>query len=263
MSTNPSSSAAVSVGALPRLPVTPVSTTCFDTGCYTATMAYRMRSIVTFNGPSGTGKTVTAVSAVKDLPMRFIYVKLRHRAGTKEVATAIHAVLHPTDRLGVRVREADYIDACVDALSMGTIGIIADEVHYIGVPGLIMLAQLWESVQNETGTGFPMLLVGSDVNAAASAAPELATRLTGSVNFGPLEDEELLDVLATIDERCAATKPTLLRKVNKVYARGLLRYWSTFIKVMNMDPAQSGKPISPDEIRGFLAMQGTGLGRSA
>ncbi len=261
--TTTSPSSAVSVGALPRLTVTPVSTPCFDTGCDAATMAYRMRSIITFNGPSGTGKTTTAVSAVKNLPMRFIYVKLRHRAGTKEVATAIHAALHPMQPLRGRVREADYIDSCVDALSPGTIGIIADEVHYVGVPGLIMLAQLWESVQNLTGTGFPMLLVGSDVNAAAGAAPELATRLTGGVNFGPLHDDELLDVLGSIDERCAATKPTLLKKVNKVYARGLLRYWSTFIKVMNLDAAMSGKPISADEIRGFLAMQSTGLGRSA
>lgn len=148
-------SSAVSAGRLPRLPVTPVSTPCFDTGCYVATMAYRTKSIVTFNGPSGTGKTITAVSAVKDLPMRFIYAKLRHRAGTKEVATAIHAALHPDQRLIGRVREADYIDSCVDALSLGTIGIIADEVHYVGVPGLIMLAQLWESVQKPNRKRIP------------------------------------------------------------------------------------------------------------
>lgn len=70
-------------------------------------------------------------------------------------------------------------------------------------------------------------------------------------------------MLGRIDDRCAATKPTLIKKVNKVYARGLLRHWSTFIKVMNMDPALAGKPISPDEIRGFLAMQATALGRTA
>ena len=250
------------IGALPKLTIQPVSTPSFDTGCYTATMAYRMRSIVTFNGPSGTGKTTTAVSAVKDLPMRFVYVKLRHRAGTKEVATAIYAAMHPGQPLRGRVREGDYIDACVDTLSLGTIGVIADEVHYAGVPGLIMLAQLWESVHNLTGSGFPMLLVGSDVNAAAGAAPELATRLTGGVNFGPLEDDDLIEVLNAIDERCAATNPKLLRKVNKVYARGLLRYWANFIKVMNMDPATAGQPITPDEIRGFLAMQGTSLARS-
>lgn len=254
---------AVKAGGLPRLTVSPVSTPCFDIGCDAATLACRMRSIMTFSGPSGTGKTTTAVAAAKNLPMRFVYVKLRHRAGTKEVATAIHAALHPGQPLRGRVRESDYVDSCEDALSLGTIGIIADEVHYIGVPGLIMLAQLWQSVQDSTGTGFPMLLVGSGVHAAAGAAPELATRLTGGVDFGPLEGEELLDVLGRIDERCAATNPKLLQKVNKVYARGLLRFWSTFIKMMNMDPTHAGQPITPDEIRGFLALQATAFGRTA
>lgn len=250
-------------GALPRLTVTPVSTPFFDVGTYAATLAYRMRAIVTFNGPSGTGKTTTAVAAAQDLPMRFVYVKLRHKAGTKEVATSIHNALHPGQPLKGRVREADYVDSCVDTLSMGTIGVVADEVHYAGVPGLILLAQLWESVHNFTGSGFPMLLVGSDVDAAASAAPELQTRLAGSVDFGPLEDEELFEVLARIDERCAATDPSLLNKVNQVYARGLLRFWMNFVKMMNQHESKTGTPITPGEIRAFLAMQGKGVARAA
>lgn len=250
-------------GALPRLTVTPVSTPCFDVGTHAATLAYRMRAIVTFNGPSGTGKTTTAVAATQYLPMRFVYVKLRHKAGTKEVATSIHNALHPGQPLKGRVREADYVDSCVDTLSMGTIGVVADEVHYAGVPGLIMLAQLWESVHNLTGSGFPMLLVGSDVDAAASAAPELQTRLAGSVDFGPLEDDELFEVLARIDERCAATSQALLNKVNQVYARGLLRFWMNFVKMMNQDESKAGTPITPAEIRAFLAMQGKSVARAA
>ena len=242
--------------ALPKLDGEPVRTRWFDLGKSQAQVAIRLRGITTFDGPSGTGKTTTAVSLARESPMRFAYLQLRHRAGTNEVAEAIYQALHNGHRLGSRASKRHYIDESTDSLCSGRIGLIADEVHYIGVPGMILLAQMWESVRMYTGQGFPLFLIGSEVNGAISSAPELDTRVIARASFHFLEGDDLLAAINTMDSRCAATPDQRLLDIDKACCRGRLRLWRTFIRIVNLNPATAATEISRDEARAFLLTQG-------
>lgn len=243
-------------GRLPVQPFEPVSTPWFDIGKDQALMAVQDRAIATFSGMSGTGKTTTAVYLARTTPIRFVYMKLKHRAGTKDVATALFKALHPGQTLRGRVSESDYVDECTDTLLAGNIGVIADEVHYIGIPGMLLLAQIWESVNCYMGEGFPLFLVGAEVNEAVAIAPELATRVGPRATFYPLDGDDLLTALRALDPRCAATPDKRLEQVDRLFCHGLLRHWSDFIKVMNRNPAKAGDEITAAEIRGFLTSRG-------
>jgi hypothetical protein len=243
-------------GRLPVQRIEPVSTPWFDIGKAQALMAVQDKTIATFSGMSGTGKTTTAVYLARQTPVRFVYVKLKHRAGTKEVATALFKALHGGQNLSGRVNESDYIDECTDTLLAGNIGVIADEVHYIGVPGMLLLAQVWDSVNCYMGEGFPLFLVGAEVNEAVAVAPELATRVGPRATFYPLDGDDLLSALRAMDPRCAATPSRRLEKVDRLFCHGLLRLWKDFIEAANRDPARAGEEISAAEVRGFLTSRG-------
>jgi len=247
-------------GSLPILDGEPVSTPWYDLGRSQATTAVLLRGIATFSGKSGTGKTTTAVSQAQAAPMRFVYMQLRHRAGTRDVAQSLYESLHPQDDEGMtRTREREFIRGCTDTLLAGNIGVVADEVHYIGVPGMILLAQIWESVRMATGKGFPLFLVGSKVNAAIASAPELDTRVAARANFYPLRSPDLLKAVKAMDARCQATPDDRLLQVDRLWGRGRLRYWRTFMATVNLDPAKAGREITVTEIKGFLVNQGRTL----
>lgn len=250
-------------GGLPILDAAPVSTPWFDRGKVQAATAVKLGGIATFSGESGTGKTTTAVSHAKTSPMRFVYMQLRHRAGTRDVAEALHKALLPNQSRTPRMRERLFIEECADTLMTGNLGVIADEVHYIGVPGMILLAQIWESVRMTTGQGFPLFLVGSEVNGAIASAPELDTRVAARANFYPLHGQVLLDTVKAMDGRCAATPDERLKQVNKLWGRGYLRYWRTFVRTVNLDPSRAGTEITVEEVKGFLVNQGRTLKGSA
>lgn len=247
--------------ALPKLDGEPVSTRWFDLGRSQAQVAIRLRGITTFDGASGTGKTTTAVSLARESPMRFVYLQLRHRAGTNEVAEAVYQALHNGHRLGTRASKRHYIEESTDSLCSGRLGLIADEVHYIGVPGMILFAQMWESVRMYTGEGFPLFLIGSEVNAAISSAPELDTRVIARASFHFLEGEDLLAAINTMDSRCAATPDRRLLDVDKACCRGRLRLWRTFMRIVNLNPATAGTEITREEARAFLLTQGKDVTR--
>ena len=243
-------------GRLPVQNFEPVSTPWFDLGKDQALLAVQDKSIATFSGMSGTGKTTTAVYLARPTPTRFVYMKLKHRAGTKDVATALFKALHPGQRLAGRVNESDYIDECTDTLLEGNLGVIADEVHYIGVPGMLLLAQVWESIHCFTGQGFPLFLVGAEVNEAVAVAPELATRVGPRATFYPLDGDDLMGTLHAMDARCAATPNKRLEQVDRLFCKGLLRHWQEFIRAMNRNSASAGTEISASEAKAFLISRG-------
>lgn len=244
-------------GSMPYLDGPAVSTPWFDLGVQQAQTAIRLRGIATFNGDSGTGKTTTAVTVAAQSPIRFVYTKLKHGAGTRDVAEALYRALHPSGHLKPATKERVLVGDCTNTLMAGNIGVVADEVHRIGIPGMLLLSEIWDSVQQATGTGFPLFLVGVDVNAAINNAPELHTRICARANFHPLPDDALLAALNQMSNRFAATPDARLSKFDRLWCKGVLRYWRYFLNFLdNSDPDAE---ITVTEMRAYLAAQGQPL----
>ena len=246
-------------GSLPYLDGPAVSTPWFDLGSGQAINAIRLRGIATFSGDSGTGKTTTAVVAAERSPLRFVYTKLKNKAGTKDVAEALYRALHPHHDLKAATRERKMVNDCTATLMAGNTGVIADEVHRIGVPGMLLLSEIWDSVQQSTGVGFPLFLVGVDVNAAIASAPELSTRICARANFHPLAEQPLLDTLKSMNSRCAATPDARLLQFDRVWSKGNLRQWRKLMTFLTLNPQPDDAEISVAEIKGFLVNQGQTL----
>lgn len=249
----------VHVGNLPLLDGPPVPTSMFDFGHGQAAYGIRFGAIVTFDGAAGTGKTTTATVAANQSPLRFVYTKLRHGARTKETAEALFAALHPHEPLPEKYAERRLINDCTEALKAGNVGVIADEVHRIGVPGMLLLSNIWDTVKNETGRGFPLFLVGCRVHTAISSVEELDTRVLARVPFHPLSVDEVVPTVQAIDSRCAATPADRLAQVDKLFAHGNLRLWRNFILMVNADPAKASAAVTVDEVKAFLLRQGQTL----
>lgn len=252
---------ALMLGRLPHLTAAPVSTPWYDLGRDRAQLGVALGGIVTFSGDSGTGKTTTAVAIASDSPRRFVYMQLRYKAGTNEVAESLYKALHNGRTLGGRAKKRNYIEESTDTLMGGTIGVLADEVHYIGVPGMILLSQIWDSVQNQAGRGFPLFLIGSEVDSAIASAPELDTRISARANFHFLEGEPLLKAIKNMDGRVAATPDKLLLQMDRLYCKGRLRKWRTLMSVVNLNPANAGTAITLEQMRAFLVSQNIEMGR--
>jgi hypothetical protein len=248
----------VRIGTLPLLDGPAVRTPLFDFGRDQADFGVALGGIVTFDGPSGTGKTTTTTVAATESRIRFVYTKLRHGARTKETAEALFTALHPHESLGRR-KERELISDCADALMPGNVGVIADEVHRIGLPGMLLLCSVWDSVKNETGRGFPLFLVGCKVHSAIATVEELDTRVLTRANFHPLPTEDVLPVVQAMSDRCAATPVGRLEQVDKLWARGNLRKWRTFISLTSLDATKAEDPVTVEEIRAFLLRQGQTL----
>ncbi len=249
----------VHVGPLPHLDGPTVTTPMFDFGHSQAEFGIQLGGIVTFDGPAGTGKTTTATVTAAESKIRFVYTKLRHGARTKETAEALFAALHPHEALRDRTKERQLIADCTDALMAGNVGVIADEVHRIGLPGMLLLCSVWDDVKNQTGRGFPLFLVGCNVHSAIATVEELDTRILARANFHPLAVDDVLPVVQAMNTRCAATPESRLAQVDKLWARGNLRRWRTFMNITNIDPNKANEPVSVDEIKAFLIRQGQTL----
>lgn len=249
----------VQVGPLPYLDGPTVPTPLFDFGYSQAQFGIQLGGIVTFDGPAGTGKTTTSTVTAAESNIRFVYTKLRHGARTRETAEALFTALHPHEALGERSKERQLIQDSAEALMAGNVGVIADEVHRIGIPGMLLLSSVWDTVKNKNGRGFPLFLVGCNVHTAIATVEELDTRILARANFRPLALDDVLPVVQAMNTRCAATPLPRLAQVDKLWARGNLRRWRTFMQITNIDPNKANEPISVDEIKAFLIRQGQTL----
>lgn len=246
-------------GKLPRLTTPPVSAPWFDLGLSQARLGIKHRAIVTFDGPSGTGKTTTATVAAAESPIQFRYTKLRLGARTKEVAESLYLAVHTDRDLPARRSERALLEECTETLRVGNIGLFADEVHRIGLAGMFALANIWDTVLQEEGRAFPLFLAGANVEAAIKKAPELDTRIFLRASFAPLERDEIVPVVQAMDQRFAATPVKRLEQFDRLYAKGNLRRWNHFRDFANDNPALAGTEVSIDEVKEYLVRAGVRL----
>jgi hypothetical protein len=239
-------------GSLPPLDWPPVATPWYQRARIDIVLTLATSSIATISGPSGTGKTTTAVACVREDPIDLRYAALTHGAGVKDIVVGIHEALHGARRGSARDSRTLRGDI-IETLANGGLGIIADEVHYSGVGGMLTLAQLWERVRQANGVGFPLFLIGATVQQAISRNEELLTRVEFPIRMDILSKDDVVTTVQAINPRCAATPEKRLLTLDDTLARGNLRRWSHFIRYVQRDPTQEGQPIAPDEFKTYVA----------
>lgn len=226
-------SANVKAGHLPVTPETIGETSTLRR----AMLAFRImdgeNDISCFDGPAGTGKTTAASVAAAQSSRTWRYCTLPLRGIPREITATIYEAV--TSR-AARGTEREMRAALIDRLSDGTIGIIADEVHHVGLPGAQQLRHLWDGC-NVLGRPFPLLLVGCGVREELAKAEEVRTRIARWVDFDLITDPDDVTTLASaLHPRFAATDPKILIGINERVARRSIRTWSQIAKHINYLP---------------------------
>lgn len=239
-------------GSLPPLEWQPVRTPWYDQARPDIALTVATSSIATISGPAGTGKTTTVVACAQEEDLDLRYTALAHGAGVKDIIVGIHEALHGPRR-GYQRDSRTLRRDIVETLAAGGRGIIADEVHYSGIGGMLTLAQIWERVKNANGRGFPLFLVGATVQEAISRNDELVSRVEFPIRIDVLSTDDIIKAVQAISARCAATPVKRLLAFDSVIGRGNLRAWSHFIRASERDERLKGQPISAEETRAYVS----------
>lgn len=231
-----------------HLPVTPTSVGETST-LRRARLAFRImdseNDISCFDGPAGTGKTTAASVAAAQSNRAWRYCTLPLRGNPREITATIYEAV--TGR-AARGTEREMRAALIERLSDGTIGIIADEVHHVGLPGAQQLRHLWDAC-GVLGRPFPLLLVGCGVRVELARAEEVRTRVARWVDFDLVTEPEDVVALATaLHPRLAATSEKVLVGINERVARRSIRTWSQIAKHIDYLPSSDPNAKKPSSI---------------
>ncbi|TPG17054.1 ATP-binding protein [Pedococcus bigeumensis] len=247
-----------------NLPVTPENVGQTST-LQRAMLAFRIMDaesdISCFDGPAGTGKTTASSLAASQSNRTWRYCTLPLRGNPRDItATVFEAV---TGR-AARGTEREMRAALVDRLRDGTIGIIADEVHHVGLPGAQQLRHLWDACA-VLGEPFPLLLIGCGVRVELARADEVRTRVARWVDFDLItDDEDVVALAGALHPRLAATSEKILVGINERVARRSVRTWSQIGKHIAYLPttvvgAKKPEPITAADVhtlRDLLGIEG-------
>jgi hypothetical protein len=174
------------------------------------------------------------------------------------IATVFEAVFHRPGSGSERNMTA----ALIERLCEQNIGLIADEVHHVGLAGAQQLRYLWDQAAR-FATPFPLLLVGCNVDEQLSKAEEVRGRIARWVHFHTLEDpQDLIAIAAALHPRLAATSEVMLDKINRTHARRSIRAWQQIAKHIDLLPstasgAKKVEPVTAADMRLLATMIGT------
>jgi len=178
--------------------------------------------ITCFDGPAGTGKTTACSYAAAESGRTWRYCILPLRANPKDLTAKVYEAVFQRSARGT---ERQMTNVLIDRLCEGGIGLIADEVHHVGLAGAQQLRYLWDQAARQ-GAPFPMLLVGCDVRRELEKADEVRSRVARWVSFDVIADlEDVQAIAAAQHPRLAATKPDVIEKMNDRVARRSIRTW--------------------------------------
>lgn len=237
-------SALVKAGNLPVTPNTVGETATFKRALLAFKIMDSENDITCFDGPAGTGKTTAASVAAAQSSRTWVYCMLPLRGIPKEITATVYEAV--TGR-AARGTEREMRAAVVDRLSDGTMGLIADEVHHVGLPGAQQLRHVWDAC-SMLGRPFPLLLVGCGARIELARAEEVRTRVARWVDFDLItEPEDVVALAAALHPRLAATQEKILVGINDRVARRSVRTWSQIAKHIKYLPTtnpHSNKPAS-------------------
>jgi hypothetical protein len=238
-------SAIVKTGNLPVTPEIIGETAAFKR----ALLAFRImdseNDISCFDGPAGTGKTTAASVAGARSSRTWVYCMLPLNGPPKRVTAAVYESV--TGR-AARGTEPEMRAAIVDRLSDGSMGLIADEVHHVGLPGAQQLRHLWDAC-SMLGRPFPLLIIGCGARIELARAEEVRTRVARWVDFDLItEPEDVVALASALHPRLAATEEKILVGINERVARRSVRMWSQIAKHINYLPSTNRDSKNPASI---------------
>jgi hypothetical protein len=226
-------SAVVKAGHLPVTPDTIGQTSTLRQAMLAFKIMDDLNDITCFDGPAGTGKTTASSVAAAESRRTWRYCTLPLRGNPREITATVYEAV--TSR-AARGTEREMRAALIDLLSDGTIGIIADEVHHVGLPGAQQLRHLWDAC-GVLGRPFPLLLVGCGVRVELARAEEVRTRVARWVDFDLItEADDVVALASALHPRLAATEEKVLVGINERVARRSIRTWSQIAKHINYLP---------------------------
>lgn len=117
--------------------------------------------ITCFDGPAGTGKTTACSYAAAESRRTWRYCILPLRTNPKNLTAKVYEAVFQRSARGT---ERQMTNMLVDRLCEGGIGLIADEIHHVGLAGAQQLRYLWDQAARQSAP-FPMLLVGATYGA--------------------------------------------------------------------------------------------------
>jgi hypothetical protein len=230
-------------GALPPLPANVGETFALRQAATAFRIMDDLRDITCFDGPSGTGKTTASTHAVAQSKRTWRYCVLPLNARPRDLIATVYEAVYLRSAIGT---ERQMSNDLTDRLSHGDLGLIADEVHHVGLQGAQQLRYLWDSTVR-LGSPFPLLLVGCDVRQELNKAEEVRSRIARWVSFDVIADEDDVRAIAAAQHpRLAATSTELITKMNERFARRSIRGWEQIGKHIPYLPTshQAGKKVT-------------------
>lgn len=197
------------------------------------TLALDMQGLVVLDGPSGTGKTSTAVWLARQNPgWRWAYLQVPHSVKFHDVPGHVQEAITGQPANG-KVRDVQREN--VRLMQENHVAFIADEVQHAGIRGLQALRYLADLTGMGATGGAPILLVGHGSLNAVSAAPEMLDRLVGATEFTLLQGAELLKFVHRLHPRLAVTDDQVIAQLDDLCAgNGSLRSWHTIADLLTL-----------------------------
>lgn len=217
-----------------RLPIgaTPVLTELFEAVQEFGRQVLALAGILLILGPSGTGKTYAADTLCSSLEVPIVKLHLGSRArGFEVLRTLLEQLGLPSTSTGrLLLQEAR------EALHDRRLVIYVDEAHQLNAEALQQIRYLFD----QRGTRFALVMTAVDFNSAYASTPELATRITRQVDFGPMKGAALLASLKDHHPILRATDDEVLRHLDRFAGMGTWRRWETVLV------AAAGYGATPD-----------------
>lgn len=209
-------------GTLPPLPSSMGQTLMLQRAATAFRIMDDLLDMTCFDGPSGTGKTTASAYSAAQSTRLWRYCVLPLGARPRDLIATVYEAVFQRPARGT---ERQMTNTLIERMVEGNIGLIADEIHHVGLPGAQQLRYLWDSAARQ-GSPFPLLLVGCDVRHELAKAEEVRGRIARWAFFDLITDPEDVQAIAGAQHpRLAATKPAVIDKMNDRMARRSIRAW--------------------------------------
>jgi DNA transposition AAA+ family ATPase len=235
-----------------QLPPATVHTASFLVAQTIATKAVDHTSIAGIFGDPGTGKTYALQHFCAHSGVESVYVTASTSPQRKEIYEEILLAItaHVPD-LSAR----DLRRRCHEVLAEHRRVVIVDECQNLSLTWHNQLRNL----HDHGDAAFALILAGgTNAERALSRDQQMWSRITLRTTFGALEDQELLNTLASFHPVFANTDDELLLMIDARDCRGNLRNWAAFLTIALPFVGASSRPdrVTAKVVRSVFALRG-------